>query len=99
MDFIKETKDGILLKIHAHPGSKKNEICGLHGDSLKIKIKAPPVDGEANKSCGEFLSDILNIPQANIIIKSGVTSRNKTFLIKGITREEAQKIFLPDISE
>lgn len=93
MDFIKETKDGILLKIHVHPGSKKNEICYLHGDSLKIKIKAPPVDGEANKSCREFLSEILKIPLANIIIKSGLTSRNKSFLIKGITIEETKKRF------
>jgi len=92
MDLIKETKDGILLKIHVHPGSKKNEICGIHGDALKIKIKAPPVDGEANKACREFLADILKISQSNIILKTGATSRNKSFLIKSLVLEEIKKL-------
>lgn len=65
------------LKVLIQPNSKKNEIIGFHGDSLKIRIKAPPVDGEANTTLIKYLSSILNIPQKNIAVLHGHTGKNK----------------------
>ncbi|MBW1752297.1 MAG: DUF167 domain-containing protein, partial [Deltaproteobacteria bacterium] len=50
---IQENSDGITFKVYIQPRSSKNMIAGLHGDALKIKLKAPPVDGAANKMCIE----------------------------------------------
>jgi uncharacterized protein (TIGR00251 family) len=57
-------------------------IAGLHGDALKIKLTAPPVDGAANKMCIEFLSKWVNISKSAVEIISGHASRTKRVLLR-----------------
>ena len=52
-------------------------MCGLHNGAIKLKLKAPPVEGAANKAVIEFLSEILKIPKKHIEIKRGDISRHK----------------------
>ncbi|MCD6184774.1 MAG: YggU family protein [Deltaproteobacteria bacterium] len=82
MPVIKENKVGLILKVLIQPRSSKNIITGLHGDALKIKLTAPPVDGAANKMCVQYLAKSLKIPKSSLEIISGQTSRQKTVLIK-----------------
>ena len=72
-----------LLKVYVQPGAKKNEIIGLHGDParLKIKIKAPPEDGEANSELINFLAKYLGISKSKIAILRGDISRQKDLVI------------------
>lgn len=56
-------------------------IVGLHGDALKIKLKAPPVDGAANKMCIQYLAKCLKKPKSSFEIISGHTSRSKLILV------------------
>lgn len=78
---IKESPDGIIFKAFIQPRSSKNVIAGLHGDALKIRITAPPVNDAANKMCVKFLSKTLRIPKSSIEIISGHTSRTKQILL------------------
>ncbi|MBF0224528.1 MAG: YggU family protein [Desulfobacterales bacterium] len=80
--YINVKDKELHLKIFVQPKSSKNSIVGIHGDALKIKIAAPPVDNEANKSCIEFLSKILKMPKSSMDIISGHTSRTKMLSIK-----------------
>ena len=57
-------------------------LAGVHGDRLKIKIKAPPVDGEANECLVEFLSEVLKISKSGIHLISGESSRQKLVLVE-----------------
>lgn len=91
MDWIKETSKGVLLPVRAVPRASKNEIQGIHGDSLKIRLQAPPVEGKANQALIRFLSDILNIPRSQFSIATGETGRNKTVLITGISKTDLIK--------
>ena len=68
---------GITFKVYVQPRSSKNEIVGRHGDALKIKLKAPPVDGAANKMCVRFMAECLDLPPSNLAIKSGHGARTK----------------------
>ena len=79
--YIKKTEDGYLLSLRVEPRSSKSEIIGFHGERLKIKIKAPPVDGKANKEVIAFLADKLNVKKADISIVSGKSSRYKVVKI------------------
>lgn len=83
------TPTGVRLKLHIQPGAKKNEIVGLHDGALKIKIKAPPEDGKANKELRAYLAKLLGTPQNTISIDSGESSRKKTLSIAGLTIESA----------
>ena len=79
---IRENPQGILFKVYVQPRSSKNTIVGLHGDSLKIKVAAPPVDGAANKSCLKFLAKCLSVAPSALEIVSGHQGRMKTLLLK-----------------
>lgn len=88
MDWIKETAKGVLLPVRAMPRASKNEIQGLHGDALKVRLQAPPVEGKANQALIRFLSNALNIPRSQLSIASGETGRNKAVLITGLSKPE-----------
>ena len=82
MTFITEDPRGLILKVHLQPRSSKNAVEGLHGDALKIKVKAPPVDGAANKMCIQYLAKRLGVPKSSLEIISGFTSRTKRVLLR-----------------
>jgi len=83
---------GTLLSIWVQPKAPKNKVVGIHGDSIKIAIKAPPVEGKANEECIEFLSGILGLPKRQLAIKSGQQGRHKGIHIKGMTPEKVVAI-------
>jgi uncharacterized protein (TIGR00251 family) len=76
-------RDGIVLTIHIQPRASKNEVCGVQGNALKIRLTSPPVDGAANKRCREFLSDLFEVQKSAVEIISGETSRHKRVRISG----------------
>jgi uncharacterized protein (TIGR00251 family) len=89
---IKETEDGVILQVHVVPRSAKSEVAGVQGDALKLRIAAPPVEGQANKECVRFLSDILGIKKKQVIIVGGSKSKNKTIAIEGIRRKDIEAL-------
>jgi len=75
------TIDGstVTLRIKAQPAASRSEFAGLYGeDAVKIRIKAPAVEGAANKELVKFLSKQFKTPKSSIAFKSGETSKIKT---------------------
>lgn len=85
---IANIKGGIRFEVKVQPRSAKNMIAGEQAGRLKLKITAPPVEGEANKMLIHFLAQYLKLPKRNITIIKGDTSTHKLIEIQGITREE-----------
>ena len=83
---LQETARGIAFAVKVHPRARKNAITGQVGDSLKLALTAPPVDGKANQAVIEFFADLFAIPRSSITIASGETSRNKIVRISGMDR-------------
>ena len=73
----------MLIKVHIQPGAKKNEIAGRHGDAIKIRLKAPPVDGKANDELKGFLAQALGVKRSDNEIRSGLASRQKIVSVEG----------------
>lgn len=73
----------IALTVRIHPNARRNEIVGLYGDALKIKVAAPAVDNKANAALVEFLGETLGLPKSAIIIRRGSSSRSKLLEIAG----------------
>ncbi|ACJ16128.1 hypothetical protein, conserved [Thermococcus onnurineus NA1] len=90
MKFIRETKDGAVILLYVQPKAKKNEIEGVDEwrGRLKVKIKAPPVEGKANKEVVRFFSKMLG---TEVEIIRGGTSREKDLLVKGFSSKEVLK--------
>lgn len=73
----------MVLVLHVQPGAKRSEIAGLHGEALKIRLAAPPVEGRANEALLRFIADNFNVPLRQVTLKQGAQSRHKTVLISG----------------
>lgn len=79
--IVGESETSFRLFLYIQPGAKKSEVAGVHGDALKIRIKAPPVDGKANEEVINFLAEHLGIAKSRLAIASGPNSRRKTVRI------------------
>jgi uncharacterized protein (TIGR00251 family) len=90
MTWLVTDGDGVILRLHIQPGAKKTEVVGMHGEALKIRLAAPPVDGKANACLLAFLADRLGVAKASISLVSGDTSRAKRVHVSGLTAAEAQ---------
>ncbi len=83
--WLRADGDGVVLTLHIQPGARRTETAGLHGDALKIRLAAPPVDGKANDALIAFLSKALGVPKSRVDLVSGQTSRAKRIRILGVT--------------
>lgn len=71
------------IKVHIQPGAKKDEIVGQYGDAIKIKLKAPPMQGKANEALIDLLAEKYGVKRSEIKIIHGLTSRDKIVSIGG----------------
>lgn len=75
--------DVITLTLHVQPGAKRSEINGLHGDALKIRLAAPPVDGRANEALLKFIGGLFSVPTRQVELRQGAQSRHKVVAVTG----------------
>jgi len=78
------------LNVYAQPGARRSEVQGLHGDAIKIRIKARPVDGAANQALLELLADALRVPRSRCALIAGETGRRKRVRVEGPDRAHAE---------
>jgi uncharacterized protein (TIGR00251 family) len=74
--------DGLLIDVRVQPKSSQNAVVGIHGEALKIKLNAPPVEGKANKALIQLMAKLLGCPKSTVEIISGQASRSKRLLIR-----------------
>ncbi|MBW1778380.1 MAG: DUF167 domain-containing protein [Deltaproteobacteria bacterium] len=74
---IRDCGTHLVFKVHILPKSSRNAVSGTYLDALKIKLTAPPVEGEANRGCIRLLSKQLKVPKSSLSIVSGQTRRTK----------------------
>ncbi|MBL7687857.1 MAG: YggU family protein [Bdellovibrionaceae bacterium] len=79
----------VLIAVHAQPGARRCSLVGLHGDALKIKIGAPPVEGKANEELTHFLAELLEVSKRSITLIKGDKSRAKVFRAEGLSLDTA----------
>lgn len=83
---------GSELTLHIQPGASKTEWAGLHGDALKLRVQAPPVEGAANSAVLAFIARHLNLASRDIRLLRGDKSRRKTVWVP-LTVEEVMEKF------
>lgn len=81
---INSCENGIRFSAVIQPRSSRNEVSGIHDNSLKIRLTSPPVDGAANKTLVKFLAKWLGLSPSKIRIVAGLSNKNKTIEIDGI---------------
>jgi len=81
---FKKTKDGIVIEVKVEPRSSKKGIAGVMDNVLKVKLTAPPVEGEANEQLIEVVSELTGVRKSNIRIVRGLSSKRKVVEIRGV---------------
>jgi uncharacterized protein (TIGR00251 family) len=78
----------IRLKVRVTPNARKNAVAACNGDEIRLKVKAPAVDGKANAALIEYLSELANVPRSRIAIKAGEKARTKIIEIDGPSSDQ-----------
>lgn len=76
----------IILTLHVQPGAKRTEIAGIHDGALKIRVAAPPLEGQANARLLDFLKKAFDVPSSQVILRQGSSGRRKVVEIHGSPR-------------
>ena len=79
------------LQFHIVSNAKIDKVMGAHGDAIKIKLRAPAVEGKANAALRSFLAEELHISESRITLARGQRSREKLIRIDGLNKEEVRR--------
>jgi uncharacterized protein len=79
------------FRVHTIPNAKIDKIVGEHGEAIKIKLRAPAVDGKANAALLGFLAERLGVPQRAIVLERGERSRDKVIRIDGLSEADIRQ--------
>lgn len=86
-DWLRGEGDIVVLTLHIQPGAKTTGFAGRHGDAMKIRLAAPPVDGKANAALMKFLADYCAVPKSAVTLVSGQSARAKRVRVEGVSVE------------
>ena len=75
-----------MLALHVQPGAARTAVAGLHGEAIKVRLAAPPVDGKANAELRRWLAEAFGVSLRNVVLVRGVTSRDKVVRIEAPAR-------------
>lgn len=90
--YLQQQKEGVCLFVKVQPRASRNEIAGVLGRELKVKVTAPPVDSAANQAVLRLLADALGCPGNRLELIRGKTSPHKQILLRGMTVTEVETI-------
>ena len=84
MSPLEATPEGVRLRLRIQPRASRTEVVGLHGDAIRIRVAAPPVDGAANDELVAFLARVLEVPRRAVEITAGHAGRQKSVTVTGV---------------
>jgi len=89
-DLYDVERDAVVLRVHVQPGAGRSAIVGRHGDSLKVRVAAPPVDGRANAAAIALIAATLGVNESAVELVSGERSRIKRMRVVGIEADDVE---------
>ncbi|HSX72255.1 MAG TPA: DUF167 domain-containing protein [Pseudomonas sp.] len=82
MSWFRWDGEDLLLDCHLQPKASRDEFAGLHGERLKIRLTAPPVEGKANAQLQAFLAGAFGVAKSQVVLESGELNRQKRVRIR-----------------
>jgi len=80
--------NGVAIHLLVQPRASKNEVVGVQGEELKIRLTSPPVEGAANRTCCEYIAKRLGLAKSAVTIEAGESSRHKRLFLPGVSAAE-----------
>jgi uncharacterized protein (TIGR00251 family) len=92
---IEPVPGGVRIRVRVQPRASKTEVVGRHGDAIRIRLNAPPVDGAANEALVRFLADLLDVARSAVTLEQGHTGRTKVLRVEATDASLAARRLLP----
>ena len=81
--WYRRSGETLTLTLHVQPGAKRSEVAGLHGEALKLRLAAPPVEGRANEALLKFVAELFGVSPRQVELRQGAQSRHKIVAVTG----------------
>jgi uncharacterized protein (TIGR00251 family) len=91
--IVQDSREGAILCVHVQPNATRTEYAGVHGEALKFRVAAPPVEGAANEALCAFLAERFGIPRSAVAVRAGHGSRRKRVLLKAVCAPRVWEVF------
>jgi uncharacterized protein (TIGR00251 family) len=88
-DLVRSDGEAVVLAVHVQPRAGRSAVVGRHGDALKLRVAAPPVDDRANDAVAALLGELFDVPVGDVELVAGARSRVKRFRARGIDLDTA----------
>lgn len=88
---MRAVAEGAELRVRVQPGVSRPGFAGCHGQALRIRLRARPVEGAANRELLEHLADALGVRRADLSIVAGEHGREKRVVVRGLTVDDVQQ--------
>ncbi len=85
VSWLGASGEDVLLRIYVQPRASRNQLSGLQGEELKVRLTSPPVEGAANRACCEFFAGLLGVAKGAVRVAAGETSRHKRLAVRGLS--------------
>jgi uncharacterized protein (TIGR00251 family) len=89
---ITAAPDGVAIRVYVQPRASRDEVLGLHGDAIKIRLAAAPVDGAANDALIRLLASLFQVPRSAVEVTTGRSGRRKMISVAGVTPSQVAQI-------
>lgn len=93
--WLRPVPQGVELRILVQPRASRDQLVGVQGGELKVRLAAPPVEGAANAACCAFFARLCKLPKSHVTLASGESSRHKRLLLSGADAESVAAVLEP----
>jgi len=93
--WLRQTPAGVELLVYVQPRASRDQLVGVQGDELKVRLAAPPVDGAANAACCGFFAKLCRLPKNQVSLVAGESSRHKRLLLAGASAASVLAVVEP----
>ncbi|NNG16712.1 MAG: DUF167 domain-containing protein [Gemmatimonadales bacterium] len=90
---VSATSVGVRIRIQVQPRASRTEVVGSHGDAIKVRLAAPPVDGGANQALIRLVASTLRVPRSAVTVRAGHAARRKVVDVVGPSVEQVARAF------
>lgn len=90
--FESATDDEVVVRVHVQPGAGRSAVVGKHGNALKVRVAAPPVEGRANEALLALFVNDLGLKADQVTLLSGESSRSKRVKVTGVDGDDLKRL-------
>lgn len=85
---VEAVTDGVVIRVRAQPGARRNGVTGVREGELCVAVTVPPDRGRANDAIVKVLAKVIGVPRSRVKILSGETNRHKRLMVEGMAVDE-----------